>query len=282
MNCARARECFSELLDPRSNPAEASSELADARAHLSHCPECQRDYSTLAQTLEALDALPVPAPTPRLRQQFYAMLEEEKHSAASVQHTVARRQRTQWWAWIIAPLGAAALVAAGFYAGARLNPAPAPQTIAVVDPETKRELHELRTKLDRVEAMNQLVATTLQHQQQQPANERLRGVLTSAALEKPDNRVIDELITSLALDPSANVRLRALEALYPHADQDVVRAGVLASLPRESNPMVQVAMIDFLAGARDHEAKSALERMSANDLTDRTVREAAKRALAQL
>ena len=106
--------------------------------------------------------------------------------------------------------------------------------------------------------------------------------LTSATLENPNDKVLNDLIGSLALDPSANVRLRALEALYPHADQEVVRAGVLASLPREQNPLVQVSMIDFLAAARDREAAPALEKISASDSADPSVRDAAKRALTQL
>jgi hypothetical protein len=41
-------------------------------------------------------------------------------------------------------------------------------------------------------------------------------------------------------------------------------------------------MINFLAAARDHEAKSALEKMTTNDRVDENVRLAAKRAVAQL
>ncbi|MEO6569777.1 MAG: hypothetical protein ABIO94_13520, partial [Opitutaceae bacterium] len=74
----------------------------------------------------------------------------------------------------------------------------------------------------------------------------------------------------------------ALEALYPHADLDVVRAGVLSALPREQSPLVQVAMIDFLAAARDRAAAPALDRISRSDTMDRNVRAAAMRALNQL
>jgi hypothetical protein len=278
MNCQNARETFPELLDPRT-PASAHLE---ARAHLANCPACQRDFATLAQTLTALDTMPVPQPSPRLRQQFYALLEEEKHSAASARAAVEREQRRRSvLRWIFAPLGGAALLAVGFTFGLRFTPSTPVQTVTVADAETKQELHDLRTKIEHLETMNQLVAASFQGNQR-PANDRLRGVLTSAAQENPNDRVINELISSLALDSSANVRMAALDALYPYANRDAVRATVLASLPRETNPMVQVMMIDFLAAARDFEAKPALERMSVNTLADQNVREAAKRALAQL
>jgi hypothetical protein len=278
MNCQVARETFPELLDPRT-PATAHLE---ARAHLANCPDCQRDFAGLAQTLTALDTLPEPQPSPRLRQQFYARLEEEKHSAATARAAVEREQRRRSvLRWIFAPLSGAALLAAGFSIGMRFAPATPVQTVTVADAETKQELHDLRTKIEHLETMNQLVAASVQGNQR-PAADRLRGVLTSAAQENPNERVINELISSLALDSSANVRMAALDALYPYASRDAVRASVLASLPREGNPMVQVMMIDFLAAARDFEAKPALERMSVNTLADQNVREAAKRALAQL
>lgn len=286
MNCQQARESFPDLLDSRvvaTEAGEAASHLAEARAHLASCPDCQREFSALNQTLAALDALPTPPASSQLRRNFYAMLEEEKHSAASVRAATDREQRRRrvvWWRWVLSPIAVCLLVGAGFFAGRRSPSEPSP-TAAVADNDMRRQVQDMRAELDRMKTFNQLVAISLQSQQE-PASKRLRGVLTSATQENPNDRVISELITSLALDSSANVRLRALEALYPHADQDVVRAGVLASLPRESNPLVQVSMIDFLAGARDHQAKPALERISASETSDMNVRAAAKRALTQL
>jgi hypothetical protein len=53
-------------------------------------------------------------------------------------------------------------------------------------------------------------------------------------------------------------------------------------LPREQNPLVQLELIDFVAAARDRDAAPVLEKMAKNDAVDRTVRDAARRALAQL
>jgi predicted anti-sigma-YlaC factor YlaD len=279
MNCERAREIFPELLDHRT----AATAHLDARAHLAGCPDCQREFSALSQTVAALDAMPITPPTPRLRQNFYAMLEEEKNSAASVRAVTAREhhaRRVSLWRWLLSPVVAAALLSVGYFAGARSAPAPLP-VASDNGGALRSEVVELRKK---VEAMGQLVGYTalLQQQQQLPANARLRGVLTAARREDPDQASLNDLIGSLLFDPSTNVRLRAVDALYPHADQEIVRAGVLASLPREQNPLVQVAMIDFLAAARDADAAPALEKISANDDADQSVRDAARRALTQL
>lgn len=280
MNCQLARESFPELLDCRT----AVPAHLEARAHLASCPDCQRDFSALSQTLNALDLLPAPQPSPRLRKDFYAMLEEEKHAAGSA--TPAENQKGRvpglrrpggsGWRWIFPPLAACALFAFGYLAGRRTAvPTPLPaETVALTSKVQRLE--------DQLTKMGNLVGASLLQQNQRPANDRLRTVFASATQENPTDKVINDLISALAFDPSPNVRLRALAGLAAHAETEVVSTAVLASLSREENPLVQVSMIDFLAAARDREARPALEKISANDNTDSNVRSAARRALAQL
>lgn len=278
MTCTQVREQLPALLDDRL----ATAAVRDLRTHLAGCPGCERELATLSHTLRALDAMPVPSPTPQLRARVYAAIAAEQHALRSAP---APRSARPLWFRLIQPLAAAALLALGFILGQRQTPspiasaAPAPATIVAPDAATQRELAELRQKMD---SMSQLVGYSILQQQSRSSNERLRGVLTSAAVAQPDDKTISDLIGALALDPSANVRLNALEALYAHADLDVVRAGVLTSLPREQSPLVQISMIDFLAAARDREAAPTLQKLSNNHQADLNVRAAAKRALGQL
>jgi preprotein translocase subunit SecF len=178
------------------------------------------------------------------------------------------------WRWILSPIAAIAIAIGGFQYGTRFA---APAAVTTDDTALKRELAELRTKVDSV---GQLVGYSLL--QQRSTSERLQTVLATLDQKNPNQKILANLIGALALDPSVNVRLSALDALYPHADQQLVRSGVLASLPREQNPLVQVAMIDFLVAARDRDAAPELEKIARNDNVDRAVRDAAKRGLAQL
>jgi hypothetical protein len=283
MTCTQVREQLPALLDDRL----ATAAVRDLRTHLASCPDCERELATLSQTLRALDAMPTPSPTPRLRARVYAAIAAEEHALRSAPAPLAPAPRSArpLWFRVIQPLAAAALLALGFVLGQRqipppvAAPTPASATIAAPDAATQRELAELRQKMD---SMSQLVGYSILQQQSRSSNERLRGVLTSAAVAQPDDKTLNDLIGALALDPSANVRLNALEALYAHAELDVVRAGVLTSLPREQSPLVQISMIDFLAAARDREAAPALQKLSNNHQADLNVRAAAKRALTQL
>jgi hypothetical protein len=157
-------------------------------------------------------------------------------------------------------VGVCALVALGFIFGERAA--------------TQRQLADLRARVDTV---GQLVEQSVL--QKRPAGDRMETIFTAATIQKPDERVIDGLINSMAFDPSVNVRLNALNALYAHSDQEVVRAGVLACLPRETNALVQVSMIDFLVGSKAREAKPLLMKLEADDKADADVRDSARRAV---
>jgi len=277
MNCERVQELFLDYQDGTLAPDES----APLRAHLASCPTCQREWAALQEISRKLEQLPAPEPSPRLREQFYAMLETHERAANTTNPFALVRSRLDRFFEALLPARPAlqfafslVLLAAGLFAGARfLARTPAP----VADDATKRELAELRAK---VENMDHVVAASLLHQKS--TSERLQKVLAAMDLKTPDRQVLSDLVGALAFDPSVNVRLNAVEALAPHASDRLVRAGVLSALPRESAPLVQLAMIELLTTAREPEAAPVFERLSRNDTTDKNVREAARRGLAVL
>jgi hypothetical protein len=183
------------------------------------------------------------------------------------------------WRRLLLPLAAAGLVALGFIAGRRSS-SPASSLAATpigTDAANRQDIARLNARLD---AMSQVIASSLLPQR--PGNERLQRVLAEGSAAPANRRVAAGLVESLALDPSVNVRLSALDALYAHADDPTVRASVVACLNREPSPLVQVAMIDFLVGARDRDATPEIRKLAADDKTDLDVRESARRALDQL
>ncbi len=273
MNCNQAQDRFAELLDGRL----AEADTTEVRAHLAGCPDCQREYASLAATLASLDKLPAAKPSPRLRANFYAMIEEEKNSAASIRAAAARQRsaaRMSLWRWILAPTGAVAIALGAFLAGSRFGAQAAP---TASDLDTRKEIAELRNQVNK---MGEAFVASLVNQKS--TTDRLNNVLATLDQKNPNQKVIADLIGALALDPSVNVRLSALDALYPHAQQQLVRDGVLASFPREQNPLVKVAMIDFFVAAHERNAAPELEKLARDQTIDVAVREAAKRGLAQL
>jgi hypothetical protein len=265
MNCQTCREHMAELADAKLDTAAAAS----VRGHMESCPDCRREFETLSRTLGALDALPSSPPSHRLRAAVAGLIETEKLTlreerawASSIRSAGSPRggPRPPWTRLLLQAAGVCTLVALGFILGERTA--------------TQRQLADLRARVD---TMGQIVEQSVLRKR--PTGDRLEAVLALGTTRKPDERAIDGLINSMAFDPSVNVRLNALSALYAHSEQDFVRAGVLACLPREPNPLVQVSMIDFLVASRASEASPELRRLVGDRNANSDVRDSARRAI---
>lgn len=279
MNCQRIQDSFIDY----QTGILPKHEATQVRDHLKTCLECQREWAGLQQTLIALDKLPEPEPSPRLRANFNRWLDEaEAELDAPSPFALARSRIDAFFAALLPSRPAVqfaltlAVLVAGVMVGARFLPPPEPQIVVQTDPATQQELADLRSQ---VESMNRVVST---HLLTQPASNRLQGVIAALNEGGSDDRTLARLLNTLAFDPSVNVRLTALEALYAHVDLAPVRNGVLNALPRETSPLVQVAMIDFIIASRDEGAAATLEQLNRNPATDAVVREAARRGLVRL
>ena len=281
MNCQRVQDSFLDYQDG-SLPADEAAQL---RTHLGSCPTCQREWAALQEITRKLDALPAPTPSPRLREHFYALLETHERAAGSANPFALARSRLDRFFEALLPhrpslqfAFSLALLAGGVLLGARLlAPRPATVEVPVADESAKKEIAELR---ERIDDMGSLVAASLL--QQKSTSDRLQRVLATMDVANPDQKVLADLVSALALDPSINVRLSALQALAPHVDDSLVRAGLLSVLPRENAPLVQVGLIELLAAAGEREAAPILDRLVRDEATDKNVRDAARRALAVL
>ena len=282
MNCERVQDLFLEF-EAGNLP---DNEAAEVREHLRTCPACQREWSTLVETVSKLEALPEPEPSARMKTQFYAMLDTHLSGRESAHPFAVSRSRLDRWVealWPRRPVwqlsSALALLALGLVVGKTAFTAPArtPDSTAIQLAATQKELAELRS---RVESVDQLVTYSLAALPS--AQSRLKQVVSASQDPAATDQALAQLLNALAFDPSTHVRLSALEALYARAEQVVVRKGVLVALTRETSPLVQVAMIDFLAAVQETDAGPTLQQLAHAPTADQAVRTAAQRALALL
>jgi hypothetical protein len=267
MSCESFQEDYLEFRAGRL-PPERRRAISD---HLRTCLDCQRAWADF-QSLDAkLDAVPAPVPSERLSRNFYALL--DTHLAAQREPGVFAPVR-RGLARFLADWLPASPVARFATAGAACAAVLAAGLGWQAHRERTADLAALRQQMD---AVTRLVAYTALEKQDAP--ERVRTVL---AADASNDAGLARLLSALAMDPSVNVRLSALEELYPHVARPEVRAGVLHALTRETAPIVQVAMIDFLSAARSTEAQRQFERLSRDPAAHSVVRAAASRGLAQL
>jgi anti-sigma factor RsiW len=278
MNCQRVQDNFIDYQDGTLPPDES----AQLRAHLANCPTCQREWAALQEMTSKLDALPEAEPSARLRENFYAMLETHQREAdAPSPFALARSRIDRFFAALLPEQPALqfafalALLVCGLLAGQRYLAKPAADLTRIK--ELEQQVAETR---DQMNSMSQLVVDSLR--QQKTTSARIQTVLATMDQQSPNQKMLSDLLAAMQIDPSTNVRLAAVEALAQHSGDSLVRTGVLSALPRERAPLVQVAMIELLANARDRAAESVFEKLSRDDTTDLNVRDAARRALAVL
>jgi HEAT repeat protein len=128
--------------------------------------------------------------------------------------------------------------------------------------------------------MRQMVALSLM--QQQSAGERLRGVSWAYRVESSDTEVLSALLSTVNNDQSVNVRMAAVEALHAFGASPVTRTAIVQSIPKQTSPLVQIALIDLLIDLKVTDATPALKQLSLDQTVDASVRERAKAALGKL
>lgn len=272
MKCDDVELLLPEYVDGTLTAAETQR----VREHLGSCPACAREAEAQRRLGAAFRAVPPLRPTPRLTAVFETWLEAERE-AASLTVNPRLVQRSSWLRIVMgngaSALAACILFAAGLLIGARVL---ADRDGAARDAVVARELAQVRSEMA---AMNQAVTWTLL--QQQSASERLQTVLAFEA-SPAGAPALQELLGVLAFDSSTTVRRSAVEALYRYAGDATVRRAIAHALPRETSPVVQLAMIDLLASTRDPAAASALATFARSETPDTAVRDAASYALARM
>ena len=283
--CAELRLWLPELAEGQPLPPEA----AHLAAHLPACPACQIELAELRRLFNDLDALPPELPPLTMRDDFQALLHEEKAKLAAASPAGLRAQLggqalpppqlkppkpstkhqapgTNNWLRIAASV---ALVAIGtvlglLRGGAPGTGAPLAQTEAPRQPSLSVRLAAAR---------------------QQPATASQRLALVSQApalITEPNDPAVLTLIHTLDTDPNPNVRLAACEALVRLRQDPRVGPALVEALPLQTDPNVQITLIDALVTLREKRAVPGLEQLAKQPEALPAVRLQAENGLGQL
>ena len=268
MNCKTVK---SQLTDYILEQLDAKFQK-DLETHLQSCPDCQAELSALRKVWTELDAVQEAEPSPMLKSRFYQMLEsEKKYTVHGIQYT----ERASLWdrvdQWLVhwwprrpaTQFGVSAVILLlGLWLGNGLS------NRAV----RNGEMTALRSE---VREMRQFMSMSLMNQ---PSSvQRIQGVNLTEQVKNPDASLLEALFHTLNSDPSVNVRLEAVDALYLFRDKENVRAQLLKSLEIQNSPLVQVALIDLIIQLKEQKALDALKSLIQKEDVNPDVREYAER-----
>jgi hypothetical protein len=272
MKCSEFQEKIADFLTHEIDPGTKQR----MEAHLAECNSCGEEICRLSAIWNKLGVLPLEQPSPGLRDRFYTMLEAYKQGMEQKETFPAPGvlQTFKLWAGRLWPkrpafqFGLALLfLAVGLTGGFLLNPG--------------KQGNAKIVQLERqVENMQQTVAVALLNQPS--PSDRLQGVTWSYELKNPSEKTLAALLATLDSDPNINVRLAAIDALYLFYKHPGVKEGILRSLPKQSSPLVQVALIDLLVEIRERRAADAFHELIQNEQLAPEVKERARLAIQKL
>jgi hypothetical protein len=269
----RCEEIHAHLADHLAGtlPPDVAEQVAN---HLRECPTCAAEVEGLHDTWQMLGTIGPHTPdSPAMRDRFAASLDGFQGGLTSGvpkgDPYIVTRRFTRVSAYAVQFAAAAAAVVIGIAIGRQTAPAPA----ATAD-------SQLTVLRDELREMRQMV--TLSLLQQGSASERLKGVSFTNQIDQPDGQVTIALLDTLMHDPNVNVRLATIDALKRLSTRDVVRRGVIDALPRQTSPLVQIALIDFIVEKNGRAAADTLRRLSMDDMLDAAVRARALQGLQQI
>jgi putative zinc finger protein len=268
MNCTLASHKLPEYLSESLNQADELEFVA----HLTECESCRAETERLGSLWKGLALLPdtMPEPGSAVRDRFYESLAAYRHGMESARVSWKEKLAAFWPKQPAWQMGISfALLVLGVGAGYAIRP----EKHEVQQPE----MAQLRGE---VSNMRQMVALSLM--QQQSAGERLRGVNWAYRVESNDTEVLSALLETVNNDSSVNVRISAVEALHTFGASPVARKAIVQSIPKQTSPLVQVALIELLVDLKVTDASADLKKISTDEAMNESVRERAKWALGKL
>ncbi len=267
MRCEKIEQHLADFL-----AGEAGSVTGSIQSHLATCDRCRSELENLEALWNKLGELPGAQPDTNMRARFQVMLDAYDAGLAAPAVRV-KRGGAAWIRSLLRPsfalqFGCAlVLLVLGGLVGHLL-------------PFRNGDAGEMSQLREEIHNMRELVAISLL--QQDSATGRLQGVSWSRLVPQPDNRILDALVAALDHDPSVNVRLAAVDALYRFSDRPAARQGLMEALLKQNSPLVQIALIDTMVELREKQSADVLRKLSSDKNVDQVVRDRARWGLQQL
>lgn len=264
MECYEAESLLIDYLDAQLHPGDKQP----LELHLQQCPHCRKVLEEYRELFAAIQSDKAEKPGPGLQEKFENMLQSELNINSTVHIVKMEKEKStpvikmSSLIWKIA--ASIILVASGVFIGTMLGNNKGANTEVA---ELKNEVNGMKETL----MFNGLT--------DELASERIKAVSYADEINEPDDKIVNALITTLNEDKNVNVRLAALYAVAKFSDEANVSDALVASLGKQTEPLMQIALINILTEKKESKAKQPIRKILQDKNTLPPVKEIAQKGL---
>jgi hypothetical protein len=264
MKCEDADRLMIDYLD-----GNLAAELhAELEGHLVNCERCLDELRDIQDIFRVISTSEPVEPDKMLRINFYHMLHREIGKAHQLKPEKLKPSRQNWFSKQTLSVAAGiAILIAGTFLGFLLSS-------GLITTKTGKEISQLQSEVSDLKK-----ATMMSMLKGESTSDRIEAVRYADDLDKPDQNVIDVLVRTLNNDRNVNVRMAAAYALSKFSNQRSVCDSLVKALSIQSDPILQVTLINILAEKKEKSALVPIEKIIADKNTMKEVRDVAKNSL---
>ena len=236
--------------------------------HLETCERCLDELNESQQILNLFSKDEMVKPDDSLRINFYHMLHSEMKKSEEKSRIMEYKTVIPWYnnSWYRVAAGIALLIC-GTFIGLLMH-------AGFSNSYTSNELKRLQSEV--TDLKKTAMFTMLK---EESSSDRIQAVRYVEEIDNPDQNMIEVLVKTLNSDKNVNVRMAAAYALSKFADRQAVCDSLVKSLSLQSDPILQVTLINILVERKEKSALRPIQEIIANKRTLKEVRAVAENSL---
>lgn len=266
MECFEGESLLIDYLDAQLTPAQHKA----LEQHIQDCAACRNALEEYRQLFVSMDANLTEKPGAVLKEKFDIMLQSELNINATTRISeddqagkIVMLKQKPLWLRIAASI---ILVALGIVAGMQLKPG-----------STTSNTSELADLKSEVTEMKEAMLFNMLNEES--ASERIKAVSYAEEISNPDHKIISALFETINEDKNVNVRLAALYAVSKYPNIGGVSDSLVASLRKQTEPLMQIALINILTEKKETKAIGPIRDLLQDKKTLQPVKEIAQKGL---
>ncbi len=263
MKCEELEEKIIDYLDNKLD----KEENLEIEKHLETCERCLDEFRDLQQVMKLISGKEEVEPDDSLRINFYHMLHSEikKSKVGGTAETAGTS--TAWYNRGIFRIAAGfALLICGTLIGIMIQ-------------SGIRNSHQAQLKQLKSEVTDLKKAAMFTMLKEESSSYRIQALNYAEELDTPDENLIEVLVKTLNTDKNVNVRMAAAYALSKYADQQPVCDSLVKSLSLQSDPILQVTLINILVERREKSAVKPIQKIITDENTLEDVKNVAENGI---